>query len=322
MRSPQAEESQGRRRTVRVLYVAGLGRSGSTILDRMLGQQPGFASFGELSKFWSHVVVAPQRCGCGSPFPECPWWMGMADKHGELFDADLATRVYHLHERFLRTTDMPRLWQESLRRNILTRFPAWYSKALADLYEALDDATGGAVIVDSSKNPLYGYLLACVPGLEVRFVHLVRDPRAVVFSWTRHQRDGGSIEGRFMHRYPAHKSAMFWMVWNETMERLNPHLGQPALRLRYEDLVADPTAVMDRIFASLERVPEPLASGRSLRLGVDHTVSGNPSRFRVGEVPVVADLEWQQGQRRADRVVTTALCSPRLHRYGYPVRVR
>src|SRR5258706_786037 len=63
---------------VRVLFIGGMGRSGSTLLDRMLGSAPGVVSVGELRKFWRRGVVTNELCGCGQPIRECPFWRDVA----------------------------------------------------------------------------------------------------------------------------------------------------------------------------------------------------------------------------------------------------
>jgi hypothetical protein len=63
-----------RRHPVKVLYIAGEGRSGSTILGRIIGNLNGFVSTGELRLIWQHGLIQNIRCGCGVPFRECPWW--------------------------------------------------------------------------------------------------------------------------------------------------------------------------------------------------------------------------------------------------------
>ena len=59
---------------VKVLYIGGLGRSGSTLLDRMLGQLPGFFSAGEIRDLWQRGLRENALCGCGAPFKECEVW--------------------------------------------------------------------------------------------------------------------------------------------------------------------------------------------------------------------------------------------------------
>ena len=62
---------------VKVLYIAGSGRSGSTILDRILGQLDGFFSVGELCNLWDRGLLAHRKCGCGVPVDQCPTWTGI-----------------------------------------------------------------------------------------------------------------------------------------------------------------------------------------------------------------------------------------------------
>ena len=57
---------------VTVLYIGGLGRSGSTLLDLMLGQVPGLCAVGELSYLWARSD--DDLCGCGERFAACAFW--------------------------------------------------------------------------------------------------------------------------------------------------------------------------------------------------------------------------------------------------------
>src|SRR5205823_1051409 len=50
----------------KVLYIAGPGRSGSTVLDQVLGELPGFVSTGELQALWQRGLVERRPCGCSA----------------------------------------------------------------------------------------------------------------------------------------------------------------------------------------------------------------------------------------------------------------
>jgi len=58
----------------KVLYIGGFGRSGSTLVERILGQLPGFCSAGEIVFLWQRGLIDGQLCGCGVPVPECEFW--------------------------------------------------------------------------------------------------------------------------------------------------------------------------------------------------------------------------------------------------------
>src|SRR5690348_4870275 len=48
-----------------VLYLGGLGRSGTAVLERVLGELPGACSVGELVYLWERGVLRGETCGCG-----------------------------------------------------------------------------------------------------------------------------------------------------------------------------------------------------------------------------------------------------------------
>src|SRR6185503_6025734 len=65
---------------VKVLYLPSAGRSGSTLLDRLLGQLGGVFGAGELSWVWQKGLVENGKCGCGVPLRECPVWNEVFDR--------------------------------------------------------------------------------------------------------------------------------------------------------------------------------------------------------------------------------------------------
>ncbi len=71
-----------------VVYIAGSGRSGSTLLDRMLGQMPGVTAIGELAQLWRPGELDKLVCGCGTPVRSCPFWSRVADRAYGGWDTD------------------------------------------------------------------------------------------------------------------------------------------------------------------------------------------------------------------------------------------
>ncbi len=71
---PAASPSPGARTRPTVLYLGGLGRSGTTVLERVLGELPGVCSVGELVHLWRRGVLDGETCGCGRSFGSCPFW--------------------------------------------------------------------------------------------------------------------------------------------------------------------------------------------------------------------------------------------------------
>src|SRR5919112_111664 len=63
-----------------VLYIAGDGRSGSTLLARILGQADGAFSAGEVRYLWERGMWENRTCECGRAFADCPFWSRVVDR--------------------------------------------------------------------------------------------------------------------------------------------------------------------------------------------------------------------------------------------------
>src|SRR3989337_1492741 len=59
---------------MRILYIGGAGRSGSTLIELILGNMPGFFSVGEIRYFWEYVLEEDLSCGCGEIITSCTFW--------------------------------------------------------------------------------------------------------------------------------------------------------------------------------------------------------------------------------------------------------
>jgi hypothetical protein len=305
---------------VKVLYVVGLGRSGSTILSNSLGQIGGYFSAGELNFIWRHNVIENRLCGCGRPFRECPVWTKVIEEAfggmdgidpGEMMRLqNLGTRTRHIP--LMLTARGDRVLKERLEKLLIS-----YRR----LYGAIGSVTGSRVIVDSSKEPAHGYAMSLVPDLDFYVLHLIRDPRAAAYSWLKKKPQPDTDTREHMVRFSPTKSSALWDTWNASAEALWRRTPEKYLRLRYEDFVTDPRRSFERILRLLgeESAEPPLASDREVRLGISHTVSGNPNRFETGAVELRTDHEWISNMNSRNRALVTALTLPLLARYGYPL---
>lgn len=304
--------------SVRLLYVGGTGRSGSTVLANVLGELPGMVSVGEVRFLWERGVLENRLCGCGEPFARCPFWGQVLDRaFGDLRDEALQALALQmtagLHEA-TRLRRLPRVWAgrspgSGVEDGVLLR-----------LYDAIAAVSGADVVVDSSKLPTYARLLADTPGVELSVAHLVRDPRAAAFSWcrTKEQPDRGGI----MEQRGVVKSSALWSAWNYGLEQLFRSREGRYARLTYEELLTSPEPQLRRLLTALgmERDTSAVFSdATTVRLSVNHTVAGNPARHRYGDVAMRLDDEWRAAMPPRDRRLVTAMTFPLMLRYGFDV---
>lgn len=102
-------------------------------------------------------------------------------------------------------------------------------------------------------------------------------------------------------------SALLWDLHNVLYE-ITERSDDPFVRVRYEDLVERPAAIVAEVTA-LHGVP---AGAPATELG--HSISGNPMRFDRGPVQVRVDDEWIEAMTTRDRRLVTTLTAPFLAR--------
>ncbi len=306
---------------ITVFFVAGSSRTGSTIVANILGQLDGYFAVGELWNIWRRGIVEGRRCGCGEPVCSCPEWERILQKaFGRQLDRHDAERLDVLTREHLRSGWVRSVW------NARTDRPLdgdEYRSTLAALYRAVRDVTGCRVIVDSSKSPVYGLLLATLPGVRLHVLHLVRDPRAAAFSNTRLRTLPDFGDGRLMPREQPYVTARRWTKNHALCGWLLPARAASFTLLRYEDFMADPVPATARLVEGVGMpAPLPFTADQTVRLAPTHSVSGNPGRFRLGDVTLRLDDEWRHRMRLRDRALVTTMTWPLLLRYRYALLPR
>ncbi|MFC0029875.1 sulfotransferase [Micromonospora chaiyaphumensis] len=303
----------------RVLFVGGLGRSGSTLLELLLAQSADVCAVGEVVHLWERALGADERCGCGERFTACPFWQRVGEHAFGGWSAVDRDDVLALKDRVDRTRHIPRLAKNSLSPEQLADVRR-YADLYTRIYRAALAATGARVVVDSSKHASLAFALRWAEGLDLRVLHLVRDSRAVAYSWGKQVRRPEVVDGEdFMPTFSPFEVSKLWTAQNAAFHLLAARAQ--VLRLRYEDFTADPAGTVRRLreFAGLPDDPE------ALRILTDppaspfraHSIAGNPLRFSGGPLTVRRDEAWRSRLPRRSRAVVSLATLPFRVRYGY-----
>ena len=305
---------------IKVLYIAGAGRSGTTVLGNILGQTSGLFSAGELCYLWERGPVSNGLCSCGATFTECELWSPVLAKAFAGTNEFDARFMSHVQRTSTRPRHLPLMLAHRGRKFLMSKWKGAYQDNIERLYRTILQHSGDKVIVDCSKLPLYGYMLETMPAIDLYVVHLVRDPRAVSYSWLRKKSTRPIVGGivNMPQRHPV-ESSLEWDVCNIAVEAFWKRLPGRYLMLRYEDFVEKPQQSVYRIldFVGEKAASLPFVSERGVEFGINHNLGGNPNRFKTGIVELRPDKEWTTRIRSKDRRVVTSLSIPLLSRYGY-----
>lgn len=288
----------------------------------MLGSIPGVVSTGELETIWQYGFKDDKRCACGKNFSQCPFWR------------DVATAAFGgaspgQTENFLRLKQSFRvrhIWKFALRR-AFGRMPpdsvSTYVSHWEKLLRSVSARSGSSVLVDSSKSPHVPYCLGDSGQIQFAIIHLVRDSRAVAYSYGRKKeaKDGGSYR-RYIKRSGILYSSFAWMSWN-LLVHLLLRRGR-YVRIRYEDLVSSPASEIRKIMALVDKndAALPFLSPAGVELPDGHLLGGNPMRFQIGVVPLELDEEWRRGMGIFKKLAVTIVTFPLLLAYGYGISWR
>ncbi len=298
----------------RLVYILGTGRCGSTLLDILLGAHPDFCSTGELTQLPMIAHGAAQPCSCGADLSACEFWSQVVadvERQFPLKELD-AGRQYEYTRSLLRTAVLLGVPGSAVDR---------YSDRLAVLLGSISRRSGRPIVVDSSKHAGRGLILwrARRRGMDVRFIHLVRDGRGFVWSKRR------VVDGQGLGLAPRKRSVADLSTWWVISNLLSAILfrGHPGryLRIRYEDLVASPAETLEKVGAFVGAdLSEVIRAVREQRpVAVGHVVGGNRLRFNRALV-LKPDTDWLQHLPQADERTFWGFAGWLARRYGYRTR--
>jgi hypothetical protein len=336
---------------VKVVKLTGLGRSGSTILDVVLGTHPQIESVGEVGNIVRNGWISRESlrgipkdrlrvpiCTCGkrldvlyvdTPEEACPFWSSVRREWVERTDRDSIESYPKLQNDFELKRRWPRLLYEKRRPSAPFRS---YARLTRTFFESIRAVSGKPIIVDSSMVPVRALAFGMIPGIDLYVIHLVRDGRGVV---TSHRKSfEKDLQAGIMWDHKGHPmwktivrrrvlylvSVVRWTVLNLASEWVCTQLGpERTMRLRYEDFVADPKAALERIGSLIEldltKVAHAASSGKPMQAG--HNIGGNRTK-KSGTITLRPDAEeWRSALSPTEQRLSWMLMGWLMRRYGY-----
>ena len=281
------------------IFVLSDNRSGSTLVDQLLGAHPEICSVGELHWLDAYArqdrtiydPVHPLVCMCGKTLDECSFWQSVRTRLGASLDS------FRVRLRAFESFKAQHGLRARLRRlpsRVLRRWPASFKYAIVQsiyggrklardtwaLLDAVLDVSRTRYVVDSSKSPFRFRATRDLHPDRVKVILLARDYRAVVYSKMKR---GASLEA----------AALSWRNTMLSIDALTADLPHGCRwQLRYEDLCKDPQRELTRLceFLGLDFTPAMLE-----RPTKDiHHLGGSPSKFDPARATISLDTAHEK----------------------------
>ncbi|MCH2106778.1 MAG: sulfotransferase [Planctomycetes bacterium] len=288
---------------MRILYLVGDSRSGSTLLQHLLSLQPGVHALGELRRLGA-LSRASEPCACGAPLGECEFWCDVCGetpaeaRTTERVPGGATWRALLLRE------------AAAIRGGLIPAGSLFRAKAHAvaqecfRLYEAVAAKTGAELLIDNSKEPDHFLHMHASYPEHVAPVFLHRDGRGIL--WSKMRRTGKSAS-----------DAIQGYVWMQRLiETARRGVGlDKATELRYEDLCQDPRAELERLLKPYGVPVETTDLGQLP--DVRHDIGGSPTFKGAEKREIRLDERWREALP-ADALAEFERRAGRLNRFrGY-----
>ena len=230
---------------LKVVFIASLSHSGSTLLDVMLNAHPKVASVGELKQLVRFAQLDKTKnqlqCTCGAPsILNCGFWSDVST----LTEATIGRTIGQLNVEDYEDVK-------------------GFDRDNAALFQAIAAVSGKRFVVDSSKHVTRLSLLIENPALDVFPVFLIRDPKGQICS----SQSPSSTLVKLIKNYVRTNRAIYELVKN-----------RPHSVVRYEQLVRRPEHVLGLLMRQLGLSFDPRQLDWASQ--VRHNVGGNGMRRR------------------------------------------
>lgn len=234
----------------KIIYIGGIGHSGSTILSILLGNKDGVISLGEFGSFGEKNRI----CSCGRELKSCERWgkiysnLNYSDKVKLKTKGKLVNKEkYILSFIFL--------------KNFREEYCALYDR----IHKSIFEMTNTEVLVDSSKNLSRGIALLKSSEFDVYFLHLIRDPR-------------GFVNSMYKNNFNYIKSMGKWSLKNYFASLVLKNISRKRYKkIYYEDLLLSPNKTISGIsdFTGIDFsiITNFIKNGQKFKIG--HIFSGN-----------------------------------------------
>lgn len=291
---------------LRIVYIGGWMRSGTTLLCEMVGAFDGVLALGEISGLW-RALYRGQACSCGRNIEDCAVWgpalKAVKEEHGvgpaeyeamaELTKRVLRTRTARELSRLAGRDE--REWPDDVRR---------YVSVMQTLLTSVTRNAGARALVDSSKLPPGFLTLRLIPGARVDVLHIVRDARAVANSERKTRVRRQDEEDVLPPGRSAAESVVLWSGFNVAVWFFARH-ADSYRALRYEEL----TQAVEPSLSTLARALGLTRTGGQV-LDRGHIAVGNPARLEGPGRAVRTDDSWRSDLPVGKRVLVTLASAP------------
>ncbi len=307
-----------------IIYIMGAGRSGSSILGEAIGMLPRTLHLGEVLGIFDYCSDKSDQivCSCGKRYENCIFWNSLMSKSFGNNWRDIILN-YRVLGKLPSTKKLliGKFLHQSPNKNV----ELMYRNNLL-LKNALHQ-TDSKIIIDSSKSIPYAIMMKDSGLFNIFLVHLVRDPRAVLYSWLHRpiQIYNEEKQESILRTRSFLEGILEW-IYSDVGAHILRIFGYPFIEILYEDFIENPAETIQNLIESareheigLDESVEAMNILREKKITLhNHWSGGNPRlREKRGLISLKPDNHWIVDRNISEKIFSNLLFSPWLLFYGY-----
>ncbi len=281
---------------IKLIYLMGMGRSGGTLVGKILGQIEDTTFVGEIRHLIDRGFKENWECSCGDKFKDCKHWRKIFIQTFLNNEKVKLSDFIRIQESFDRTTMIIKTFWILIKIKIFkhnNKELNIYKNLNSKLYHNISESFKTNNIIESSRYPGRALMLNRCDDIDLFIIHLVRDPRGVINSQLKKQQERTGKKSKIALRNI--------LTWNITL--FIGYIIQLIFKksnitfLCYENFIKRPHESLQRILneanLSTKKLPE-FSSENAIHIKPVHVFSGNENRYLSGEIIIKHDIKWKK----------------------------
>lgn len=295
---------------IKIIYIMGSGRSGSTLLGILLDLHSDVVSPGEIHNV-GRFRKGKRPCSCGNNVHTCSYWSSIMKNWQELNTHEsidqTITKAFKIENFKSSLAWFKIVFNYPFQSNYFKN----YLKGKYNFFKAIKEESGKSVVVDISKNPLRAYALSKHPNIDLRVIHLVRDGRGVSYSIMKKSN---------RKQKPFWRAALYWVFINRVSNFVFKKIEKSGL-IKYEDLIKNPTDTLAKISKITDVDLQTVMAKSEFNVAQEesHIMAGNILR-KSKSIKLKMDVEWQQKMQPKQLKSFRIIARKTLKKYGYALQ--
>lgn len=261
-----------------IIYIAGYGRSGSTILDILLGNSPQAISLGEIGQLWIRPIEDEVFCSCGKKVHYCDYWRSISE-HSKM-SISIYNKIYNNSALNKKIESWSSFFNIINNKN--NKSKQLYSMLMKELFKNISSSNDVRILIDSSKSS-YGFMwrylaLKKIVGLDIKVIHLTRNLRAVINSKTKGNNRNLAMNINKVERFIGVRTIIGWLIANFSCSIGRLFFPSSSWKhISYEFLMDEPVKCLQslEVFCNLDLTSSIDCVQRGSSFPEQHLIGGN-----------------------------------------------